>query len=182
MPDALAFLELSAISRGYLTLDAMVKRASVEIARAETTSPGRYLIQVSGGVAEVEEAYWIGKRVAAEALLDALFLPGPHPSLLARLGGEEGAPPGPSAALGVIECYTSASAVAAADAALKTAEIEIPKIELGSGLGGKGWFMLYGAQHDLEAATCAARAAVTEGMLLGSESLHAPHPDLLSQL
>ncbi|RMG18213.1 MAG: BMC domain-containing protein [Deltaproteobacteria bacterium] len=172
---ALALLELSSVARGIVTVDAMVKRASVEVRDARSVSPGRYLVRVAGGVGEVEEAWRAGLQAADVALLDEVFLPNPHPALLALLEGRPQA--APIDAVGLVECYTSASAVRAADATAKAVEIALTRLELGNGLGGKGWFLFTGALHEVEAGLSAAAEAVREGMLLTTECIARPHPD-----
>src|SRR5438094_10350399 len=72
---ALGLVELSSIGRGMATCDAMVKRAPVQVLAARPGSPGKYLVLVCGGVAEVGEAMDAGCARAKEALLDRLFLP-----------------------------------------------------------------------------------------------------------
>ena len=79
--------------------------------------------------------------------------------------------------VGLVECYTSASAVKAVDAAAKAAEIEVTRLELANQLGGKGWLLLTGSLDMVEAALAAAEGAVTEGMLQTVELIARPHGD-----
>ncbi|MDF1565700.1 MAG: BMC domain-containing protein [Deltaproteobacteria bacterium] len=173
---ALALLELDSIARGLLAVDAMAKKAVVEIVEARSVSPGRYLIRLRGGVGEVEAAYLEGKAVAGSTLLDEVFLPSPHANLLSLLEGE---PVGVEwDAVAIVECFTSASAVAALDAACKAAAVTATRLELANQLGGKGWFFLSGSLEDLDAALEAAAAATTPGMLQQIERVARPHADL----
>ena len=173
---ALALLELDSIARGLLTVDAMVKKAAVEITEARSVSPGRFLIRIGGGVGEVEAAWLEGKRIADTALLDQIFLPHPHENLRALL---EGVPQEAELdAVAIVECYTSASAVACLDAACKTGEVVATRLDLANQLGGKGWFFLTGALEDLDAALAAAAEAAAPGMLQRIERVARPHADL----
>ncbi len=173
---ALALLELDSIARGLLTVDAMVKKAQVEIAEARSVSPGRYLLRIEGGVGEVEASWQEGVAIAQSALLDQVFLPAPHENLLALL---EGVPREAELdSVGIVECYTSASAIAALDAALKAAEVVATRLDLANQLGGKGWFFLSGSLEDIDVALSAATAAVTPGMLQRVERVARPHADL----
>ena len=173
---ALALLELDSIARGLLTVDAMVKKAEVEIEEARTISPGRFLIRIQGGVGEVEAAYLEGKTTADSALLDCVFLPLPHENLMALLEGEPRE--AELDAVAIVECFTSASAVAALDAALKCSEVTATRLDLANQLGGKGWFFLTGTLEDLDAALVAAAAAAAPGMLQRIERVARPHGDL----
>jgi microcompartment protein CcmL/EutN len=56
MKPAIGLIELSSIARGLYVSDVMVKKAPVELLMSQTTSPGKYLILVSGDVASVQES------------------------------------------------------------------------------------------------------------------------------
>ena len=87
VPDgpALALVELCSIARGVLVCDAMVKKSPVRLVHAGSTHPGKYSVLVGGGVDEVREALDAGRHVAAEALVDTMFLAFPHEELVAAL-------------------------------------------------------------------------------------------------
>lgn len=174
---ALAIVELDSIARGLVTVDAMAKKAEVHVVEASPIAPGRYRIEVRGGVGEVEAAHEAGQSAAGEALLDEVFLPQPHVGLLALLAGESGSIP-EETTLGVVECYTSASIVSALDAALKAAEVRALRLERALHLGGKGWCLLAGALEDVDAALAAAAEAARPGMLQRIERVARPHPDV----
>lgn len=173
---ALALLELESIARGIVVADAVLKRAQVTIALAEPTTPGKYLLLFSGEVAEVDESFRAGKERAGATLLDALYLPQADAGLVAAITGKLHAATGES--LGVVETQTVASALLAADAALKKADVALTRIELARGIGGKGYFTLTGSLHMMEAALEAAAAAIDARLLLTTELLSNPHPEL----
>jgi len=176
---ALALLELDSIALGLVVVDAMVKRASIVVNDARSVSPGRFLIFFSGGVGEVESSFQHGKEQAKLGLLDALILQNPHPGLLSLLAAptseDEPQPsPGAELSLGVVECYTSASALAALDASLKTAAVEGCRLAFGNQLGGKGFFVIRGALEDVDAALLSAAEACSPGMLQRIERVARP--------
>ncbi len=176
---ALGLIELCSIARGVLTCDAMLKAADVRLVHAGSTHPGKYTVLVRGGVLETELALNGGVRSAGDTLVDKVFLPNPHESLLAVLQG----PLSPTIdAVGILETYSVASTIRGADAALKAAEVEPISIALAVDLGGKGYFMLTGALHDVQEAMSAGRAAVGEGLIAGFEIIARPHPDLHGSL
>jgi len=174
---ALGLLELESIARGFITADAVVKRAPVLLAQAEAITPGKYLLVFSGGVAEVEEAFAAGVETAGAALLDKLMLPYAHEALVDALAGRFAAG-GALESVGVVETHTVASALLAADTALKRADVLLTRIHLARGIGGKGYFTLAGSLHMLEAALEAAAQAVAPHLLVATELLHRPHPEL----
>ena len=157
---ALALLEFNSIATGIEAGDAMVKHAPVSTIHAGTVQPGHYLVMVAGDVASVEEAVTAGKEVGQPALRDALFLPNVHPDVVSALSGKRSN--GASDALGVVETHTVASAILAADAGIKGAEVVLLQLRLADGLGGKGILFFNGLVADVETAvSIAANSAQT---------------------
>jgi len=155
MPDlridpALALLELDSIAAGIAAGDAMAKRAPIDVLRAGTVHPGKFLVLVGGSVGDVEEALAAGREVGAASVRDIVFLPDAHPELVAAIGGtcREAA----GEALGVIETATVAAILEAADAGLKGARVRLVELRLADDLGGKGYLLFDGSVSDVEAA------------------------------
>ena len=148
MPDlridpALALLELDSIAAGIAAGDAMAKRAPIDVLRAGTVHPGKFLVLVGGSVGDVEEALAAGREVGAASVRDIVFLPDAHPELVAAIGGtcREAA----GEALGVIETATVAAILEAADAGLKGARVRLVELRLADDLGGKGYLLFDGS-------------------------------------
>lgn len=178
---ALGLLELESLARGVVVADALVKKAAVHIALAEPVSPGKYLLVFSGQVAEVDESFREGIAVAGKVLIDRLYLPFVAEGVVSALAGRyEHASDGDS--IGLVETHTVASALLAADTALKRARVGLTQLHLAKGIGGKGWFMVAGAQPDVEAALEGAAAAVASNLLVTTELIQRPHPDLHSSV
>ncbi|HEY6054134.1 MAG TPA: BMC domain-containing protein, partial [Gaiellaceae bacterium] len=78
MEPAVCLLEFSSIAKGIEAGDAMAKRAPLQVIRAGTVHPGKYLVLVGGLTADVEEAMEAGRAVAGSALVDVVFLPDVH--------------------------------------------------------------------------------------------------------
>ena len=173
MSDALAVVELASIARAFPVTDAMIKRAHADLWRVGPISPGKFLIILRGGVAEVDESYRAGLDVAGDMLVDYVFLPQVAPSVPAAI---RSTPSGVLVdALGIIETTSCAAAVRAADRAVKTAEVELVHMQLGRGIGGKAVFAFSGALHDVQAGVDAAVDAVGDGFLVTAEQIAAPH-------
>jgi microcompartment protein CcmL/EutN len=147
---AIALIELSSIAAGAFAADRMVKRSPVELLHAGTIQPGKYLILIGGGTAEVEESYREGMQNADAAVLDEVFLPQVHPQVVEALEGARGFANYDS--MLVLETSTIAAIVRATDAAAKGAMVEVAELRIGSGLGGRGLAILTGALTDVEAA------------------------------
>lgn len=175
-PPALAVLEVASIARGLSVADAMVKRAEVRIVRADPVTPGKYLLVFVGGEEEVFEAMEAGREAAGGDLLDELLLYGAHRALLPALEGTE-APP-IDGSLGTLEMKTAAATLCSADAALKTADVELVALHLCRGIDGKGYFVFTGAQDAVEASLEAGDEAVRPELRAGRELIARPHPDV----
>ena len=147
---ALALLEFNSIAVGIQAGDAMVKRAPIAMIQSGTVQPGNYLVMVTGDVGPVEEAVSAGQETGASALLDTVFLQNVHPGVVSGIDGGRTLREGDS--LGVVETVSVASAIYAADAGLKGAEVTLWQLRLADGLGGKGIVLFSGLVADVEAA------------------------------
>ncbi len=147
---SLALIDFSSIAVGIEAADAMVKRAQIDVIRAGTVQPGRYLVLIGGPVADVQESLSAGREVGGDAVLDHVFLPHVHPEVVEAVGG--GRMPEVSDALGIVETATVAAAIHAADAGIKGAEVRLVEVRLADGLGGKGIVLYAGMVADVEAA------------------------------
>ncbi len=177
MGPALALLELASIAVGIEAGDAMVKRAPVEVLRAGTVHPGRYLVLVTGEVADVEEAFRAGVEVGEASLVDVVLLPNVHPQVVRALRGERRG--GAGEALGVIETATVASTIEAADAGVKGAAVELLELRLADGIGGKGYLLFDGTVSDVEAAVAIAVDRISDA---SSPAGRAPVARVIPQL
>ncbi len=147
---ALGLLELDSIAAGIAAGDAMAKRAPIEVIRAGTVHPGRYLVLVGGAVADVEEALEAGREIAAASIRDVVFLPNIHPGVVAGIRGARRE--ATAEALGVIETDTVPATIRAADAGLKGARVQLLELRLADDLGGKGYLLFGGPVSEVEAA------------------------------
>ncbi len=153
MPEnepALALIEFNSIAVGILAADAMVKKAPIARITAGTTQPGKYLVLITGEVADVQESLAAGREVGKGWVLDFVFLPHVHPAVVAAIAGVRES--GEGEALGVIETHQVASTIQAADAGVKGAQVTLREIRLADGLCGKAFCLFQGTVSDVEAA------------------------------
>ncbi len=177
---ALGLIETTSIARGLVVADAMVKKAPVALAFARPVTPGKHVVVVTGEVAEVDEAMQVGVAVAAQTLVDRLFLPQAHAAVIRALGGGRRA--AGLASLGIVETFSVAATLLAADAACKASEVELAELRLADGLGGKAFFIVTSTLDLVEAAVDAATRVLDPGLLLATEIIAAPHADLVETL
>ncbi len=173
---AIALLELESIARGYLVADALVKKAPVRLLMTEPVTPGKFLILFDGEVADVEESYREGLELSGPGLIDKLILTQADRQLSPAIRGS--LTQSVVHSLGVVETHSVASALLAADTALKAAEVRLLKMQLARGIGGKGYFTLTGSLDMVEAAVSAAAARIAPELLVATELIPAPHADL----
>jgi microcompartment protein CcmL/EutN len=171
-------IELESIARGMVIADIVLKRAEVQIALSEPTTPGKYLLLFSGGVAEVEEAFTAGLESAGAAVVCQMRLTLAARQLVAGLRGEFREPARGMDTIGIVETHTVASSLRSADAALKEADVVLTHLHLARGIGGKGYYTLAGEQHMVEAALQEAAAVIDPGLLVATEIIVSPHRDL----
>lgn len=177
MREAIGLVETVSIAVGINVTDAMAKRADVEILESTAICPGKYMILVAGDVESVESSLTRGIEVGGDVVVDSLFIPHVHPQVFpAILGAVEATEMG---ALGVVETFTVASSILAADAAAKAAKITLLEIRLAKGLGGKAFFTMMGEVFEVEASMEAALAVARDGgNLVRSVVIPRPHADL----
>jgi len=177
---ALGLLELESIAAGIEVGDAMAKRAPIEVLRAGTVHPGKYLVLVGGEVADVEEALDAGRELGGLSVRDTTFLPSIHPEVV---DGARGTRRGAEAeALGIIETATVAAIIRAADAGLKGAQVRLLELRLADDLGGKGYLLFGGEVTDVEAAVEIGVAAVGEARGLHSRVIAQLHDEMAAEL
>ena len=147
---ALALIDFDSVASGIEAADAMAKRAQIDVIRAGTVQPGRFLVLIGGAVGDVEESLAAGRSVGGSAVLDWVFLPHVHPEVVEAIGG--GRVPQLRDALGVVETSTVAAVIRAADAGVKGADVRLVEVRLADGLGGKGIVLFSGLVADVETA------------------------------
>ena len=156
---SLGLLETNSIARGVIAGDAMLKAAEVTLLRAGAICPGKYTVVIYGEVAAVAASMDAGKNYAGEFLIDDLIIASLDPQVVQAITG--GTPPADISAMGVMEFYTIAAAVVAADLAAKAADVRLMEVRLGLGIGGKSYVTLCGevaaVQSAIDAGTAPSR-------------------------
>lgn len=178
---SLGMIEFKSIAKGIFATDAIAKKAQVKILSTNPVCPGKYLVIFAGEVDEVHESLQAGLKAGEDMLINYLFLPYVHETVIPALAGTTSIDE--FGALGIIESFSVASVIAAADKAAKISPAKLVEIRLANGLGGKGYFIMTGELADIEASIGAAKEHIkAEGLLSGCEIIPSPHPDLLAKL
>ncbi|PFG54874.1 microcompartment protein CcmL/EutN [Marinobacter sp. LV10R520-4] len=176
--SAIGMIEMNSIAKGYAVGDAMLKAANVEILFNRTICPGKFMVMVAGDVAAVEASMTAGLELGDATIVDELIIPNVHPSVFAAIGGTRVIEH--TDALGIIETFSVATIIEAADAAVKAANVELIDIHLAMAIGGKGFLTLTG---DVAAVTAAVEAGTDyikrKGMLVDKVVIPQPRKEIL---
>src|SRR3972149_370892 len=103
--------------------DAMGKRGPGAGSVAGARHPRHCLVMVAGPAGHAEEAIAAGKEASAACLLDEVFLPDVHPTVIAAIRGVRVS--GAGEALGLVETKTVAGTIEAADGGGKGATVAL---------------------------------------------------------
>jgi microcompartment protein CcmL/EutN len=178
MSKAIGMVEFTSIARGIYAADQMVKISDVEIVTAGSSCPGKYMAIVHGDVAAVQDSVRMGERMAEEYLVDSIIISKVSPAVFPAITGTT--IPDKIQALGIIESFSMATMILAADAILKTADVKALELRLGNGLGGKAYFTFTGDVAAVETGMEAGKEIAKEkGLLVNAEIIPAPSDRLL---
>ena len=181
MYKSIGVIELKSIPKGVEAADAALKSAGIDMVSAHPACPGKYEIILTGSISDVDaavshvrskfDAYVIDSSVMGridEQVIQALFS--------TNQGEQKGS-------LGLIETFSAASAIKAADIAVKTARVAIYDLRVSRGMGGKGVVMLTGEIGDVQSAVDAAEKYAKEIATLSATTvIPAPHEELWRQM
>ena len=179
----IGMLELGSVARGIEVADAVLWEAHVELLFSTPVQPGKYALLFSGSVQDVSTALRRGVELAGSDLVHQLHIPQLHHQVIPALERKGGHIDGALDALGIIETTSIASAIIAADQALKTAAVDLFDLRIANGLGGRSFLALTGEVSDVRSAIVAgARSASESGHLAREVVIPRPHADLSRHL
>jgi len=167
MPEAVGVVEWRSIAQGISATDAMLDAADVQVLVSTTVCSGKYVTVVSGDVASIQVAVDIGSAEGKNTLVEAVVIPNIHPDVQPAITATTGVETMRS--LGVIETFSVAGAIFAADAAVKSADVRLIEVRCARGLGGKAFVTLTGDVDAVRMATeVGAAVAKEKGVLAAS--------------
>ena len=179
--ESIGFLELNSIAKGIEAADIILKTADTTLVFAKAVCPGKYNILFVGEVAAVQASMDAGIQLGGGAVVDSVVIPRVHPQVIQAMN--QATAPGDVNAVGIMEFFSIASAVLAADAAAKAAEVDLIDVRLGTGIGGKSFVVLTGEVAAVrEAVSCGEAGAAEKGTLLASVVIPSPRPEVFEAL
>ena len=181
MFKAIGVIELKSIPKGVEATDAALKSAGVDMVSAHPSCPGKYEIILTGSISNVTAAVDHVLSKFEGYVIDSSIMGRIDEQVIKALFGTQKTEK--KGSLGLIETFSAATTIKAADIAVKTARVEIFDLRVSRGMGGKGVVMLVGEVGDVTAAVEAGSAyAKTSGQLSSESIIAAPHEDLWNQL
>ncbi len=180
MSAAIGIVETSSIAKGFEVADAVLKRANVEIVVNRTICPGKYMVLIGGDVDAVNASIEAGVEIGAHTVVDHFIIPNIHRDVFPALSGVSHLPE--LNALGVIESFSVASIIEAADAAVKAADIQLLNIHVAMAIGGKGFVTFTGDVATVKAAVDAGtEICIKKGLLVESVVIPSPRKEIISE-
>ena len=175
MANAIGMIEYTTVSTGIMAADTIAKTAEVQIIEAQVVCPGKYIVIIGGELSAINASIDAAKMINGEKLVDSFVLGNVHegvfPAIYATVDVEN------PRALGVVETFSGASAIVAADAAAKTADVTLVEVRIARGMCGKSYILMTGEVAAVQAAVDNAKAAAGDnGMLLDYSII--PNPDM----
>lgn len=174
---AVGFLETSSLAKGVEATDAMVKMAQVKLVKTSVVARGKLVIFISGAQGEVESAMRAGREVLGKTLVDEVLIRNVHNQVVAAL--DKRVPVEVLGAVGLIETKEAISAVLAADAAAKAANVHLIEVKTVVG-GGKGYLSLCGEVGDVRTAIAAGITAIRKDLIVSHVVIPQADPQLLA--
>ena len=136
---------------------------------------------IAGDVAAVTSAVENAVNTIGFGVIDQFVIPNVHPTIFPAISGQNNIQMLES--LGIVESYSVASLIEAADAAVKSAKVQLVELRLAMALGGKAFFSVTG---DVAAVTSAveagARMVSEKGLLVNKVIIANPRQELLSEM
>ena len=178
---SIGMAELSSVAAGYLAADTMLKAGNVRLLLSRTICSGKYMILVGGETAAVQAAVEAGVEAAGGCLIERLVIANVHREVIDAFA--RNVVPEPEGALGVLESFSVAALIRAADAAAKAAAVRLLELRLAMALGGKAFFTMTGDVGSVQSALAAGKEVLAEaGVLVNAALIPRPHPDVYREL
>lgn len=181
MFKSIGVIELKSVPKGVEATDAALKSAGVEMVAAHPACPGKYEIILTGSISNVTASVEHVVEKFGSYVIDSSIMGRIDEQVITALfGTQQGVKKG---SLGLIETFSAATTIKAADIAVKTARVDIFDLRVSRGMGGKGVVLLTGEVGDVTAAVEAgSNYAKQSGQLSSNAVIAAPHEELWNQL
>ena len=174
MKNSIGMVEFKNIAKGIEATDGMLKASQIDLLQALPVCPGKYLVIVGGELSSVQSSVQYAVNRYEENVIDSFVIGNISSQVFPAVSGVVEIKN--RNALGIIETFTAASAIEAADMAVKAAVIELIEVRIARGMGGKCFVMMTGGVSDVTAAVEAgAKRAEEQGTLVNTSVIPNNH-------
>ena len=180
MSSSIGAVEFRSISKGIEAADAMVKAAEVDILYFKTICPGRFLVILSGDVGAIKAAVDEGVSVGHGHIVDTFIINGVHEEIVHALKRKTSI--AVKGAIGIMETNSICSGIEALDKTLKGGAVNLVKLQLAAGIGGKLIYIISGGLSDVEYGMNIAREAIDEKRIVNVSIIPSPDELILKYL
>lgn len=181
MIRAIGLVEFVSIAKGIEAADAMLKAANIELLEAKPICPGKYIVLICGDVSAVENSVNAGKAIGGGNVVDDFVIPNVHPAVIKAISCATNVHE--LQALGVIEAFSIASLIVAADSAVKAGEVDLIEVRVGMGIGGKSFVTLTGDVGSVKTSIAVGKEECSsKGMLVETVIIPSPHKNLKTSI
>jgi microcompartment protein CcmL/EutN len=181
MVDTIGFIELTSIAEGINIVDQMLKVANIDLIYAKASCPGKYYALIAGKVADVKKAIKLGEDTGKGFVVASTVIPRVHQKVIEGINGTN--MPDKVRAIGIMEFYTVVGSILAADTAVKTSNVDLVTLRLGTGLAGKSFFVVTGDPSACrDAVDAAAKGQMDSGVMVNKLVIANPRKELIESL
>ena len=182
MQEAIGMIEMTSVGIGYHVQDAMLKAADVKLVLGRTICSGKYINLVTGRIAAVQASMAAGLDAAPDGVIDNMTIANVHETVFPALAQAVQLGKEKVDAVGVIETFSAASILEAADAAAKAAAVTLYRIHVAMAMGGKGFCLMAGSVANCRnGVDVGAEIAREKGLLVSAVVIPGPSPELFEE-
>ncbi|SHJ56711.1 BMC domain-containing protein [Hathewaya proteolytica DSM 3090] len=181
MRDALAIVELSSVSKGYEIADRMLKIADLDVIMCKSICPGKFLIALTGYVADVEMALNEVNHIEDKHVLSNFIITNPHEDIINSIS-KKYISKKISKAIGIVEHSSVAYSIKYLDCILKYCNVNLVKFVPGNLVGGKGYFIISSELSNVQEAVDYALKNIGRNKLINISVIPAPSEELLKSI
>lgn len=180
MNKSIGSLEFRSIAQGIEIGDKIVKKSPVDLLFFKTICPGKFLVIISGNEDSVKDAIEYGVELGQKSIVDSFVINAVHESIIKALKTK--CTVKNKSSIGVMETSNVCTGLKALDKALKGSNVEILKLQLAFGIGGKLLYIISGEVSDVEYGMELSREAIDSKKIISTSIIPSPDELIISSL
>ena len=176
MKKSIGALEFRSISKGIEVSNEVVKKAFVEVSYLKSICPGKFFLIVNGDAGEVKEAIEFGEKLGEKYLVGSFIINSIHHDIINAQKNIE------DKAIGIMETGKVSSGILALDKTLKSSEVNLVKLQLAFGIGGKLVYIVSGDLSSVENGMREGQAILQEKDIINVSIIPFVHSEIAKNL